>query len=320
LPKQRTKPRLHPPASRKRPASERAGKSTPAPSEPRPTVSGRWLIKAVAISILGAAFCCWAVLCLLFWQGSWQLLYHPARTIARTPAIADMNFDTVAFATTDTGLTRLTGWWIPAEPAGPFRRFTVLYLHGKDGNLGDTINALATLHAAGMNVLAFDYRGYGQSQFARPCEAHWRVDAEWAIEYLTGTRHIALSAIVLDGEGLGADLALEVAVAHPELAGVIVKDPLIDPANIIFSDARAKLVPARLLVRDRYDLDAAAAKVRVPSLWLYQSADSRQAEPEAYRAVTARKMIVWLGAGAAGEQQIGGALSRWLADLPGPSR
>ena len=83
------------------------------------------------------------------------------------------------------------------------------------------VDALARLHAVGVNVLAFDYRGYGQSAFVRPSEADLRQDAEWAFQYLSETRHIDRGAIVLDGEGLGANLALEVASAHPELAGVV---------------------------------------------------------------------------------------------------
>ena len=320
MPRQRPRPRSHPAAGRKPTAFERAWESARAPSEPRPTVSGRWLLKAIAISIVVAAFCCWAALCLLFWQGSWQLLYHPAATIAHTPASAGIHFDPVAFAATDTGLTRLTGWWISAEPASPFRQYTVLYLHGKDGDLGDTVDALAALHAAGVNVLAFDYRGYGQSQFARPSEAHWRQDTEWALQYLTGTRHIAPGKIVLDGDGLGANLALEVAAAHPEFAGVILRDPVPDATRAIFSDARSRLVPARLLVRDRYDLDAPAGNLRIPSLWFYQSAapgsGRSDSEPAAYRKVAPRKMLVWLPAGPAEEKAFADALSRWLADLP----
>ena len=138
---------------------------------------------------------------------------------------------------------------------------------GKTGNLSDTVDSLARLHAAGVNVLAFDYRGYGQSQFARPSEAHWREDAGWAIEYLTATRHIDPATIVLDGDGLGANLALEMAAAHAELAGVVMDSPLQTPMDAIFNDARAHLVPAHLLVRDRYDLNAAASAVRVPVLW-----------------------------------------------------
>ena len=284
-----------------------------------PQVSGRWLLGAVVLTIGAAIFCAWCVLCLLYWQGSWQLLYHPAAAVTRTPASAGLAFDAVGFAATDAGTPRLAGWWIAAAPDAKFARLTVLFLHGQDGNLGDTVEALARLHAAGVNVLAIDYRGYGQSQFVRPSEARWREDAEWAIEYLTGTRHVAPGAIVLDGTGLGANLALEEAAAHPEFAGVIVESPLADPMNAIFSDARARMVPARLLARDRYDLDAAAADVRVPVLWLAWDAGSSAAllpkQPAAYEKIAGRKMLVWLSPSADLNKQVADALARWLDAL-----
>jgi len=259
-------------------------------------VSGRWLLVAMCGTIAGAAFCGWLGLCLLFWQGSWQLLYHPAAAVARTPASVGLAFDPVAFAATDTGVPRLRGWWIPAEQGARLARFTVIDLHSQDGNLGDTVDALVRLHGVGVNVLAFDYRGYGESQFARPSEAHWRQDAEWALDYLTGTRQIDPGTIVLDGTSLGANLALEVAAEHPELAGVLVDSPVDDPAGAMFNDARARLVPARLLVRDRFDLDAAARTLRVPLLW-FERADAEEKtgarqEPQAYKKVAAHKMLV----------------------------
>jgi pimeloyl-ACP methyl ester carboxylesterase len=285
-----------------------------------PRVSGRWLLGAVALAVAAAALCGWCALCLLFWQGSWQLLYHPAAAIARTPASAGLTFDAVGFAATDAGMLRLSGWWIPAAPSAAFSRFTVLYLHGQDGNLGGTVDALARLHAVGVNVLAFDYRGYGQSAFVRPSEAHWREDTEWALQYLTGTRHVAPEAIVLDGTGLGANLALEEAAAHPELAGVIVESPDAEPMHAIFSDARARLVPSHLLVRDRYDLNQAATALRIPSLWLERIAQPGQSgsthEPDAYRKVAAQKMLVWLNPSADADKQFEDALSRWLDDPP----
>jgi len=219
----------------------------------------------------------------------------------------------VALATTEAGEQRLRGWWIPAAPGAAASRFTVLFLHGQNGNLGDTVDALARLHAVGVNVLAFDYRGYGQSQFARPSEAHWRQDAEWALEYLEGTRHIDPGAIVLDGTGLGADLALEAAAAHPELAGVVLDTPTAAPMNAIFSDARARLVPARLLVHDRYDIDAAAAAVRIPVLWFERPMQDE--ESKAYAQVAARKMIVWINPEGDTNQQFEDALSRWLDEV-----
>ena len=282
---------------------------------PPPTVSGRWLLTAATLSIVAAGFCAWGALCLLFWQGSWQLLYHPASAITRTPANAGVVYDPVAFATTEAAEARLKGWWIPAEPGAHYARFTVLYLHGKDGNLSDSVNALAALHASGLNVFAFDYRGYGQSQFQRPSEARWREDADWAIQYLTGTRHVAPGSIVLEGQALGANLALEVAAAHPELAGVVLDSPIESPMDAVFNDPRAHMVPAHLLVQDRFEMSTAAAGLKIPSLWFYSAEGAHAEEPSVAKRVSPQKMLVWLKAGAEENQSRADSLARWLDDL-----
>lgn len=281
-----------------------------------PLVSGRWLLFALCATIAAACLCGWLGLCLLFWQGSWQLLYHPAAVVTKTPASVGLAFDPVAFAVTDAGVPRLRGWWIPAPQGSPLARFTVIYLHGQDGNLADTVDALVRLHGVGVNVLAFDYRGYGASQFVRPSEARLRQDANWAVDYLIGTRQIDAGTIVLDGTGLGANLALEVAAEHPELAGVVADSPLDDPVNAIFNDGRARLVPARMLVRDRYDVDAAAGALRMPLLWFDRTdAVNRRVaaqDPEAYKKVPAKKMLVWLNPAEDVNKEAAGALTRWL--------
>ena len=289
-------------------------------STPPPTVSGRWLLTAAGVALVAAAACAWLTLCILFWQGSWQLLYHPASAVTRTPASAGLPFDPVAFATTEAGEPRLKGWWIPAAPNPRYSRYTVLYLHGQNGNLGDAVDALAALHAVGVNILAFDYRGYGQSQFVHPKETHWREDTEWALNYLTATRHVAAGAIVLDGKDLGANLALEVAAAHPELAGVVLESSLDSPVDAIFSDPRARLVPAHLLVRDRFNAEQAATVLRIPSLWFYQTVPPGQiGVPEnsnPFQKVTAHKMLIWLVSTSGKQRDMTNALTRWLDDLP----
>jgi uncharacterized protein len=283
-----------------------------APSKQPPTVSGRWLLGALGITLVAAIFCAWASLCLLFWQGHWQLLYHPTAIVARTPASVGVTFEPVGFAATETGQLRLQGWWIPAAADARFSQFTVLYLHGQNGNLGDSVDALAQLHSVGVNILAFDYRGYGQSQFVRPSETHWRQDAEWALAYLTQTRHIDSHKIVLHGDRLGANLAVEVAAAHPELGGVVLESPLEDPVSAIFNDPRARLIPAHELARDRYDLSAAATALRIPSLWFLREGAN---QPAAYRPELSPKMLVWLGSGASGEKAFSEAYARWLDGL-----
>lgn len=290
-----------------------------APSAPV-QVSGRWLLLAVSGVLALAALCAWGSLCLLFWQGGWQLLYHPSALIARTPAASGLRFDPIGFATTGTGMPRLAGWWVPAAVGARFSRYTVLYLHAQDGNLGNAVDDLAQLHAAGVNVFAFDYRGYGQSQFARPSEKHWLEDAGSALQYLTATRHIPPAAIVLDGSNLGADLALECAAAHPQLAGVVIESPVQNVSNVIFNDARARLVPARLLVRDRYNLTAAAAALRIPSLWFLPTSgavggNALPGKPDAYQKISASKTIVWLPPTHVATKSFTDEFSRWLDDL-----
>jgi hypothetical protein len=296
-------------------AFERAVKDLRSPSAPPPTVSGRWLLIAVSIAIVAAGVCAWATLCLLFWQGSWQLLYHPTSAVTRTPASAGLAFDSVGFAATEAGEPQLKGWWIPGNPGS---RTTAIYLHGADGNLGDTVDALVPLHDAGLNVFAFDYRGYGNSKFERPSEARWREDAESAIEYLINTRHVPAASLVLVGRGLGANLALEAAAVHPEFAGLVMDEPLAAPTDAIFGDPRARLVPAHLLVSDRWDATQPATSLRVPSLWFYRthaSGQPQQTRQDAYQLVTAHKQRVWLTESPAATKDLDAALTRWLDDL-----
>ena len=310
-----SRPAARPPVA----AYERALDGWRPPTPTPPTVSGRWLLAGAGLALAAAAICSWATLCLLFWQGSWQLLYHPTAAITRTPASVGLAFDSVGFATTAGGEPRLKGWWIAADPASRRSRYTVLYLHSQEGNLGDAVDAVAALHSAGVNVLAFDYRGYGQSQSAHPSEAHWREDAEWALQYLTGTRHLAADTLLLDGRDLGANLALEMAAAHPEVAGVVLRQPVEGAANAIFNDARARLVPAHALVRDRFELNPPAARLRIPSLWFVETVPPGQTglpeKPDAFERVTSAKMLVWLTTSGNAEKDSDSALARWIDNL-----
>ncbi|MGH9606474.1 MAG: alpha/beta hydrolase [Terracidiphilus sp.] len=297
-----------------------ARQAPPAARIAPPTVPGRWILGAFLIVVAAAALCGWGSLCLLFWQGYWQLLYHPAAKIVRTPASVGLAFDPVGFDDTDAGQPMLRGWWIAAAPEAQFGRYTVLYLHGQNGNLSNCVEALAALHAAGVNVFAFDYRGYGQSEFARPSEKRWREDAGSALAYLTGTRQIPSKAIVLDGADLGANLALEVAAAHPALAGVVLDTPLEAPMNAVFEDPRARLVPAHLFAGENYALDKPASRLRIPSLWFVTASEGNSKPgkaPKAYNEVSSPKMLVWLAGSGGRNKNYSDSLARWLDGLSG---
>ena len=152
-----------------------------------------------------------------------------------------------------------------------------------------------------------------------PAKPIWREDAESALSYLTATRHVDPHAIILDGSALGANLALEVAAAHPELAGVVLESPLDAPVNAIFADPRSRLVPAHLLVSDRFETVAPAVALRIPSLWFFRDSPSARSgsseSSAAFQRVTAPKTQVWIATKANSAQGFMNAFSRWLGDL-----
>jgi len=282
-----------------------------------PNISVRWLLGAAAIVLFAACTCAWLALCLLYWQGSWQLLYHPISAITRTPASEGLAFESVHFAATETGTTQLTGWWMPARES----KFTVLYLHGADGNLSDTLDTLTTLHQQNLTLFAIDYRGYGQSLPIlggnHPSEKRLRQDAEWALTWLTLTRQVPARSIIVCGSGLGANLATRVAADHSELAGVILIQPFRNPLATVFSDPRSRLVPSHLLVKDRFDLNAPSAALRISSLWLLDQpqADQPEIPPNFFKSIPAQKTIAWLKPPVIRDPDFGETLRRWLDDL-----
>src|SRR5262245_11732336 len=98
------------------------------------------------------------------------LLFHPAREILATPPVPYE----------DLTIGRLRGWWVPATAPAIGQ---VLFFHGNAGNIGDRVPHYALLSAAGFDVLAFDYSGYGRSG-GRPSERATYADARAAHDAL----------------------------------------------------------------------------------------------------------------------------------------
>ncbi len=286
-------------------------------------VSARWLLTTIALVLLGAIGCAWAALCLLYWQGSWQLLYHPTASITRTPRDLGLAYETVHFPG---GASQpLTGWYLPTIQGDFDGRLTVLYLHGAAGNVSDTLDTLAALHRHHLAIFAIDYRGYGPNPSSptgpfHPSESSLRQDAEWALTWLTVNRNTPPGSILICGSGLGANLAARLAADHSELAGLILDQALQDPMAVVFNDPRSRLVPSRLLVKDRYDLTAAASSLKLPSLWLFPqlpAANSNPVPEAAFEATSFAKTAAWLNPPTFLDAHLDQTLNRWLDDLPG---
>jgi pimeloyl-ACP methyl ester carboxylesterase len=267
-------PRTKPPAASKNRPPNRNG--APTTFE---VVDPVWLAKAIGITVAAALVCVYATLCLLVYQGEWQLVLHPSHAIGRTPASEGLAYTDVHFGAADTGQPRLTGWWVPAQSAAPtgaepalqtmpkYGAYTVLYLHDGSGSLADTVPMAVRLHRAGLNVFAIDYRGFGASDASvHPSAARMAEDAAAALDYLTATRHIPARNVIPYGAGLGAALAANLALAHPELPAVIVDNPDPDPAGTAVAAYGSHFIPVRLLFGEQFDSAAPIASLKTPKL------------------------------------------------------
>lgn len=225
-------------------------------------------MKAIGATILAAFICGYLTLCLLFYQGQWQLLLHPSRTNSAPATIDSAPFQTIRFGVDETATPQLTGWLIPTESAARFAAYTVLYLPGGDGSLAGSSHMLAALHSAGINVFAFDYRGYGDSAAIHPSQLRMTQDAASAWKYLTVSRALPSSKIVLFGDGLGAALAVQLAAAHPEAPAVVLQSPRPNPIQTVLADPRTSFLPVRVLFHEHFGIAAQVSSLKTPKLFI----------------------------------------------------
>ena len=257
-----SRPQPHKPSSK---PSQRVPASG---NDAREVVDPIWLLKAVGLTILAAFICGYLTLCLLFYQGQWQLVLHPTRSTPAPATIAGQTYQTIHFGIDETATPQLTGWLIPADASARYAAYTLLYLPSGDGALADATATLSDLHDIGINVFAFDYRGYGQSAPTRPNELRMTADAASAWEYLTVSRALPASHIVVFGDGVGASLAAHLGAIHPEVPAVILQSPVPEVIQAVLADPRTGSLPVHLLFNERFEVASTASKLQTPKLFL----------------------------------------------------
>lgn len=239
------------------------------PLRPRnPLVTHRFLLGGIGIMILASLGALYFAIALLFWQGQWQLIFHPSHIVASTPASKGLPFEDVRFDATETGQTRLSGWWIPADPQLPHQPAVILYLHEARGSLSDALPDLVALHALGYDVFAFDPRGFGKSQWVRPSEKRWMQDGDAALYYLASVRHIGPSHLIVIGRGLGGTVGAGLTHRHAALTSLVMIDPQPPTLPLLEAPRWTRMLPVRLLAHDHFDPRPALSSTALDKLFL----------------------------------------------------
>jgi pimeloyl-ACP methyl ester carboxylesterase len=158
------------------------------------------------------------------------------------------------------------------ELAGPKDAPVVVYFHGNGVAMGDVLWMAREFMRRGVGVVLAEYRGYGLSARAGapvPSEAGLYEDAEAILDALA-TKGIGPERIALFGESLGTGVAVEMA-ARGRGASVVLVTPYTSIPEVA---SRFVLgLPVWVLMSERFDSLAKAARVTVPALVLHGTHD-----------------------------------------------
>jgi pimeloyl-ACP methyl ester carboxylesterase len=127
---------------------------------------------------------------------------------------------------------KIHGWSIQQAP----KKATIIFCHENAGNLGFRVNNLVAIaNKLCVNVIAFDYRGYGDST-GEPSEIGLIADTEAVYKYVTG--ELGLKEIFLYGRSLGGAVAIQYAALlgqrnDPYIRGLIVENTFTSIADMI---------------------------------------------------------------------------------------
>lgn len=145
---------------------------------------------------------------------------------------------------------RLQAWWIDQGSD-----IAVLMLHGRRrGNIQETLRALPIVTSSGYSTLVVAYRNHGQSPDSPDGFYHYG-DTEWqdAVEGLRFLKAQGFNKVVLYGFSMGGAVALETFERYkdgPEVIGMILDSPLLDPYEVFLLGAKGMNLPlASLLTR-----------------------------------------------------------------------
>lgn len=219
---------------------------------------------AIALSLYG-------ILSLLLYFRQTRLIFFPSAVIESTPATVGLAFEEVWIEVpTAKGTERLHAWWIPAATN---ERGALLYLHGNGDNMGANVNHAARFQRMGLSVLMIDYRGYGLSEGAFPSEKTVYEDAQAGWDYLAGPLGYAPEQVVVFGHSLGGAIAINLAVQHPNAAGLIVQGSFTSMQDMAERTVSFGFLPINWLLTQRFDSVSKVKRLQVPVFYIHGLAD-----------------------------------------------
>ncbi|MEO0770986.1 MAG: alpha/beta hydrolase [Cyanobacteria bacterium J06649_4] len=213
--------------------------------------------------------------CLALYSYQNKLIFRPLPQLIRTPAELGLAYEDIWIPIND-GAECLHAWWLPNPGHSSIvssKNATMLFCHGNYGNISYNTERIRFYHSLGFSVLAFDYRGYGQSTPTTPSEEKTYADAEAAWQYLTTTRELSPHQITICGHSMGGAVAIDLAAQHPTAAKLIVESSFTTMKDAIDAKKIYGLFPIEQLLSHPFDSLSKVKTLQVPVLYVHGDQD-----------------------------------------------
>lgn len=191
------------------------------------------------------------------------MVFLPGKTIFMTPDDAGMEYEDIYIEVAEN--VSINAWFIGADASIG----TVLFCHGNAGSMSHRVETAGIFHSLGLNVMLFDYRGYGRSP-GTPTEKQTYEDAEAVWKYLTDKKSIPAEKIILLGRSMGGPIAAKLAKNHQPVLCILESTFTSIPE---MGRAKYPIFPTKLLVTIKYPTIDYVREIECPLLVVHSSED-----------------------------------------------
>lgn len=193
----------------------------------------------------------------------------PLRTVP--PDSANLKYQGLYLKSEDG--VKLSGWIVLSNKdtlVSPW----LLFCHGNASDISyiDYVERYKLFTNLGINVLTFDYRGFGESD-GNPSEAGLFKDAMAVYNYLTLIRNVPPEKIIIYGHSLGTGVAIELATRAPAAALVVEAgyQSIPEVAHQLYPFLPTCLLKA--LVKNKFLSIDKVNRIPIPKLFIHSSED-----------------------------------------------
>ncbi len=143
-----------------------------------------------------------------------KFVFFPEQSISSSPESLQLPFQNIYLTNPENPNQKFHGWLMEitsSDLPNPLQNYIILFFHGNAGNISYRLPFFQKMYQYGINLLMFDYPGFGNSD-GSPNEENCISTGILFYNFLTQTKMYNPSNIILWGESIGGPISSSVSI------------------------------------------------------------------------------------------------------------